>query len=118
MNRGFTLIEVLVALGVLSVGVIALLKVQGESAAATTAVRERLLAEIVAENLAVDAVSQPTPPEPGVTTGETSMAGKPWRWTRTIAPTADREITRVEVAVKTADTETTAASLVAFRGSR
>ena len=118
MTRGFTLIEVLVALSVLSIGVIALLKVQGESAATASAVRERLFAEIIAENVMVETVTSPDPLQPGATGGEAALSGKAWRWTKTITPTGDRAITRIEVAVKPAAGDGVLASLIAFRGDK
>lgn len=116
--RGFTLIEVLVALGVLGIAVVALLKVQGESAAAASAARERLLAQIVAENMLVEAIAAPEAPVAGTTSGETQLAGRAWAWTQVVAVTGDADIARVDVAVRAGGGETVLATLAGFRERR
>jgi general secretion pathway protein I len=115
---GFTLVEVLVALGILSIAVLALLHVQGQSAAATSAVRDRLLAEIAAENILVETVAAPDDLVAGVTEGESAVAGQSWHWTQTIAATSDRDIKRIDVIVRGAAEDQPIAALTAFRGQR
>ncbi len=116
--RGFTLVEVLVALTVLSIAVVALVKVQGESAAAASGARARLYAQIVAENRLVETVTTPDTLIAGTTTGDVRLAGQTWTWTQAIAETGDREITRIDVAVRGAGEDTMLASLSGFRGPR
>jgi general secretion pathway protein I len=117
VNRGFTLIEVLVALSVLSIAVLALLHVQGESAVAARAVRERLFAKIVAENQAVEALATPADPVVGITVGESTVAGMVWRWQQTVAATGNPGIRRVDIAVRGAD-ERVVAGVTVFRETR
>jgi general secretion pathway protein I len=117
-SRGFTLVEVLVALSVLSIAVVALIKVQGESAAAASATRARLLAQIVAENQMVETVSAVETSTLGTTTGEVRLAGQAWTWTREIAKTGDRDITRIDIAVRGAQEDNVLATLAGFRGPR
>lgn len=117
-TKGFTLVEVLVALSVLSIAVVALIKVQGESAAAASAARARLLAQIVAENQMVEVVSAVEAPVAGTTTGEARLAGQVWSWTQEVAETGDRDITRIDIAVRGADGATVLAALAGFKGPR
>lgn len=116
--RGFTLIEVLVALSVLSIAVVALVKVQGESAATASAARARLLAQIVAENRMVEAVATPEELIAGTTTGEVRLAGQAWTWTQDFADTSDREISRIDIAVRGPEGDTVLATLAGFKGPR
>lgn len=116
--RGFTLVEVLVALSVLSIAVVALMRVQGESAAAASAARARLLAQIVAENQLVEAVAALETPIVGVTTGQVRLAGQDWTWTQEVAKTGDRDITRVDISVRGAREENVLATLAGFKGPR
>lgn len=116
--RGFTLIEVLVALSVLSIAVVALIKVQGESAAAASATRARLFAQIVAENQMVDAVSAVETPVTGSSSGQVVLAGQSWTWTKDVARTGDRDITRIDIAVRGAEGETVLAKLSGFKGPK
>ncbi len=117
-DRGFTLVEVLVALGVLSIAVLALLNVQGVSASLSSAVRDRLFAEIIAENLLVEAVAAPVELPLGETNGETEIAGQAWVWSRAVSATSDRDIKRVDVAVRIAPGESALIAVSAFRGLR
>jgi general secretion pathway protein I len=117
-SKGFTLVEVLVALSLLSIGVVAMLKVQGESAATAGAVRARVVAEIVAENRLVEALITPDMSEIGASAGEVAMAGITWRWRQEIAATANRDVQRIDVTVAQAPEDAALATLTAFRGRR
>lgn len=117
-EQGFTLVEVLVALSVLSIAVVALLNVQGESAVTASAVRDRLLAEITAENVLVETVSAPEDVAIGVVAGESVVAGQTWNWTQTIAATGDRDIKRIDVIVRKLSNESPMATMTAFRGRK
>ena len=116
--RGFTLVEVLVALSVLSIAVVALVKVQGESAAAASATRARLYAQIVAENRLVETVTTPDALIAGTTTGDVRLGPQSWTWTQDVAETGDREITRIDVSVRGAGEDTVLAGLSGFKGPR
>jgi len=115
-SRGFTLVEVLVALGVLSIAAVALLNVQGAGAGVSASVREKLFAEIVAENRMIEAMTAVDDGAAGVSTGEESLAGQTWYWRQTIAPTSDRDIRRIDVAVSLGAEAAPVASLSGFRG--
>lgn len=117
-SRGFTLIEVLVALSVLSIGVVALLKVQGESAAAASGARARLFAQIVAENQLVETITSPNPLTVGTTTGESRLADQAWQWTQDVAATGNRGVMRIQVVVRDAANGDLLAKLDGFQGRR
>lgn len=111
-RRGFTLIELLVALAVFSLAALALLNLSGENTRSAARVETRTLGGIVAENLAVEAMIAPTVDE-GVSSGRTDLAGRPWRWTRTVAATAEPDLLRVDIRV--AAPEGQAAERTVFR---
>ncbi len=99
-RQGFTLIELLVALAVFSLAALALLNLSAENTRSAARVETRTLGGIVAENLAVETMIAPAVGE-GTTTGQTPLAGRPWTWTRTVAPTEDPDLLRIHITVKT-----------------
>lgn len=117
-TRGFTLVEVLVALGIISIAALALLKVQDVSASVSGQVRERLLAEIVAENVLVEATSLPANAVLENADGTETLAGQVWHWRRTTTGTSDRDIRRIDVTVSLGEGAAAVTSLTAFKGAR
>lgn len=116
-ESGFTLIEMLVALSVFSLAVMALLNVSGESTRTAVAVEERTFAGVVAENRAVEARTAPLLSAIGPTEGTEAAGGRTWRWTRRVSGTADPGIVRVDVDVR-GEGDRLAAELSLFRAAR
>jgi len=98
-ERGFTLVEMMVALAVFSLAALALMKLVGVSIASAGAVDRKLIAQIVAENVAVEALADPVAPPLGITNGVETNGGLPWRWVRRTTRTADVRIARIDIAV-------------------
>jgi general secretion pathway protein I len=115
-KAGFTLIELLVALAVFSLAAMALLNLSGENTRSATRVETRTLGGVVAENLAVEAMIQPVIGE-GEDAGETPLAGRPWRWTRTVTATDDPGILRVDIRVRDADGQAAERTVFRARGA-
>lgn len=113
--RGFTLIEVLVALAILSIVMLALLRLMTVDGATAVQIEDRLAAEIVAENAAVDAMVEPGAPDLGVETGSTNLDGRVWEWTRTTVETGIPGLVRIEIAVQLEDGRQTLASRTLVR---
>lgn len=113
---GFTLIETLVALAVFSLSVLALLNLSGENARTAARVHDQVLAGMVAENRAVEALLLPLPDLAMAGEGVEVVAGSPWRWRRTMADTSDPGIVRVDVEVLHPDGGQVLARLSMFRG--
>ncbi|TAK38080.1 MAG: type II secretion system protein GspI [Lysobacteraceae bacterium] len=76
---GFSLLEMLVALAVLSLALLALLKLSGETTRAALLAEERVLAEVVADNHAVDAMLVPGD-ELARGAGLVRNGERDWRW--------------------------------------
>jgi len=96
---GFTLIEVMVALVVFGLAAMALVRLEGATIRGASLVDRTLLAQAVARNVAVEAVTDAVAPPPGVVRGSEVNGGARWNWTRTATPTGDRRILRVDVSV-------------------
>jgi general secretion pathway protein I len=110
---GFTLIELLVALAVFSLAALALLNLGGENTRSAARAEARTLGGIVAENLAVEAMTARLAPAPGDSDGSQPLAGRDWRWTRAVTATDDPDILRIDIRVS--DDEGQAAERVLFR---
>lgn len=113
-ENGFSLIELLVALAVFSIAVMALLESQGGSIRASTTVQSRALASIVAENQTADFLGSDAVPQVGQFSGLENQLGAAFQWTarRTLVPGAG--IMRQTVTV-TNDRGEELAALTAFR---
>jgi len=117
-ERGFTILEMLVAIAILSLGAVALLNLAGESTRTAAALRTRLFAGIVADNRAIEAVTSAGPLAIGATSGVEMAGGEAWRWTRRVARGADSDILRVTVTVSPPQTTRTAGEAIVFRVAR
>lgn len=101
-ERGFTLIEIMVALAVFSLAALALIRLEGATLRSTGILADTIVGQMVARNVAIAAVTDPTPPAPGRSAGVEQNAGRTWRWTREVRPTGNASILRIDVAVRSA----------------
>ncbi len=98
-ERGFTLVEVMVALAVFSLAALALIRLQGATVRSTAILGDTVMAQMVARNVAIDAVTAARAPALGRATGVEQNGGRAWRWTRDVRPTGDSRVLRIDVAV-------------------
>ena len=99
-ERGFTLIEILVALAVFSLAALALIRLESASVRGAAVLDRTLVAGMVARNVALAAVTDARAPAAGPSAGSENNGGRAWRWTRVVTPTGDPRIVRIEVAVQ------------------
>ncbi len=111
---GFTLIEMLVALAVFSLAALALLRLEGATVAGTARLQGQAVAQIVARNLAVEVLTDPTPPAFGREAGRTANGGRSWTWTRTVERSPEPRIQQIRIEVR-GETGPERASLTIFR---
>lgn len=99
-QRGFTLIEMMVAMAVLAVGMGAIIKAAGENARNASYLRDRE----VARWIAADALTELQITSPwGANTspkGEVEMFNLTWHWTARIQKVQDPDLRRVDVEVR------------------
>ena len=98
-QQGFTLIEVMVALAVFALAVLALVRLEGATLRGVASVDDTLAASMLARSLAAEAVADARAPTLGTSAGSQANGGRDWRWTRTVEPTGDSRILRIDVAV-------------------
>lgn len=115
-RRGFTLLEVLVALAVLAIALAALIKGGADNARAAAYLRDKTLAQWVAMNVVAEQQLAAKWLDPGKKQGSEEMANHEWYWELTVAKTFDDDIRRLEVAVRASDDkdEGPLVNLVAF----
>ena len=98
-RRGFTLIEIMVALAVFSLAAMALLRLEGATIRGAATLDTTLAAQMVARTVAIEAVTDAQAPALGQTDGQLANGGRDWAWTRTVSGTGDARIVRIDVAV-------------------
>jgi general secretion pathway protein I len=99
-RSGFTLLEVLVALAVVSLALAALIKAAAQAAENTAYLRDKTLAHWVAMNRITEYQVYREWPATGTRTGASEMAGREWAWTITIENTMDPDTRRLQVEVR------------------
>jgi len=98
-QRGFTLLESLVALAILAIALAAVLRATSAGTSHVDALRQRVLADWVAQNrLALHAGRGDWFPV-GTQHGEEEQAGRKFIWDENITPTPNPAFRRIEVSV-------------------
>jgi len=97
--RGFTLLEVLIALAILAIALAAAVRASGGTVDSTLVLKQRVLAQWVAQNRMAEEVAQRAWPEIGSQDGEASQAGERFKWRETISETAEPRFRRIEIQV-------------------
>ena len=102
-SHGFTLVEVLVALAIVSIGMVAVIQAVGQTASNGAYLRDKTIAHWVAMNqLTLMRLGQ-APIVDGTSSGEVDMAGERWKWTAVVVQTPVASMKRIDVAVRFAD---------------
>jgi general secretion pathway protein I len=98
-DRGFTLLEVLVALAVLTIALAAIIKATANQSINAGYLRDKTLAHWVAMNQIADQQLNQTWPSPGKADGSEEMGLHLWYWQRIITSTPDDRVRRIQVNV-------------------
>jgi general secretion pathway protein I len=104
----------LVALAIFSLAALALLRLEGATVKNTGLLQEQAVAQIVARNIAVETITDPTAPAYGTAQGRTTNGNRNWLWIRNTARSPEPRIQMITIAVVT-DRGTEAARLTFFR---
>jgi general secretion pathway protein I len=107
--RGFTLIEVLVALAIVTVGMAAVLGTLTSSADTVAYLRDKTFADWVALNQIAQVRLSGQVPLPGKSDGDADFAGRKWRWHQEVNSTQVPGMVRIDVSVRPADAATESA---------
>lgn len=100
------MIEVLVALAIVSIGLLAAIRAAGQGTSAADELRGRLLAGWVAENLLAEQRATRAWPAPGIQRGIATQAGTAYAWRMEVTTTPNSAFRRVDVFVFASPEET------------
>lgn len=105
--RGFTLLEVLVALAVVAIGLVAAFGQLGQSVRTVDRLRDKTFAYWIATDrlteIRLNAQSRGAYPPIGDTSDEVEMAGVNWRYKVKVSESGVEDVRRVQVSVGPAD---------------
>lgn len=118
-ERGFTLLEVMVALIIVALGMLGAIQAVSQSASNSGYMRDKTLAHWVAMNRLTQVRLQKTAPPVSKTSDEVEMGGRRWKWTMEVKQTAVETMRRIDVTVRPQEApETTRlASVTGFYGT-
>jgi general secretion pathway protein I len=102
-DKGFTLVEVLVALGVFSVAALALITLINETTRGAAHTDMKFAAMVEADNQVILALEDVRKTRVGITTGETEQLGRKLEWERRITPAGSGGLYAIEVVIQSAD---------------
>lgn len=99
-ERGFTLLEMLVALSVISIAALTLVRLDAFAVRTAGDLDESTVAGIVAQNRAVELWTDPAPPTIGTSAIGVTNAGRNWRVEQRVARTADDSLLRIDLVAR------------------
>jgi general secretion pathway protein I len=115
LHAGFTLLEVMAALVIISLGLLAVIEAVGQTATNAARMHDRTIAHWVAMNKLTATRLEARSPKVDKTSDEVEMAGRRWRWTMEVTETPVQSMRRIDVRVAEAEADEEA-SLVTVSG--
>jgi len=115
-SRGFTLLEVLVAIAFLAIAFSAVARLYGDNINTVVHLRQKTLAHWIAQNIAQEVTLEQSLPAAGAHSGTVQMANTDWYWRLQIAATGDAEVRRLQIEVSNSKDAQPLASISTFMG--
>lgn len=99
-QTGFTLVEIMVSLAILSIMLGALVQSAGTATSNAGRMRDRAIAEWIASNRMAELQLSPSFPETGSKSGDEEMFGNKWYWKTIVQKVEDDDLRRVDIEVR------------------
>jgi general secretion pathway protein I len=115
-SGGFTLLEVMVALGIAALSLTAVTAAMSQMVDAASSMRERTYASWIAQNKIAEMRLSNVVPDVSEDSGEVEFAGLEWTWQSTVSETGVENLYRVDVAVSFVDSEAIIRTVTGFIG--
>jgi general secretion pathway protein I len=113
---GFTLIEVMVALVIVSLALAGVAASMGQMIDTANTMRDRTFASWIAQNKIAEMRLAGVIPEVGESSGDVEFANATWSWTADVSETGVENLLRVEVTVSYAGFEQPVRQVTGFLG--
>jgi general secretion pathway protein I len=98
-DGGFTLLEILIALAILSIAFASIITVAANQSVNVSYLRDKTLAHWVAMNQITELQISNKWPATGKQQGDEEMGLHKWHWQRTVSQTPDDRVRKMEIAV-------------------
>lgn len=99
-QKGFTLLEVLIAMAILAVAGVAVMKASSEHTNSLIILKDVTYSSWVAENRMVEIQLEGKFPPDNNKKGKVEMAGREWFWKQVVEKVADKSLRKVTVEVR------------------
>ena len=113
-QAGFTLVEVLVALAILSIALAATMRASAMATTTANEIKIKTYATWVAQNQIAELTARKAFPATGETSGLAVMAGVNFQWRQTSNDTPNKDFRKVEIAVSLVGDDHKHATLIAY----
>ncbi len=113
---GFTLIEVMVALVIVSLALAGVAASMGQMIDTANAMRDRTFASWIAQNKIAEMRLAGALPEVGESSGDVEFANADWSWTADVSETGIENLMKVEVTVSYAGLDQSVRQVTGFIG--
>ncbi len=117
-SKGFTLIEVMVALTIVALSLTAAAATMMQMVGTSQTMRDRTYASWIAQNRIAELRLAPESPKVGSTDGEVEYANTEWAWRTTVEETGVDRLYRIDVAVRLAGTDDPIRTVTGFVGPK